>query len=290
MDASVFFYVAVGVILLLIIVFASLATSISKKKKIKQEMNKKKGLPAETITPQSSVLFDEDFTDFIKQYEVGDVHDDVMRADKVASIMMRPVKSNIRPPKKSKLERENVKLPQEKQSNFNHDHIYNEDVSRRLGSIIIYRDVDGLFRFKLLTSSRETIAHSKAYTTKYACKKGIKLAVIAAKYAEVVDSLENGYVQMLRIYAFELYRDRQDKFRFKLLSNTLQDIIISTKYSRKENCIMGIKSVRSVLEFHTIKDLTKQPNAVDYEAEVRAFFEDRDEKVEMSGEFTAISQ
>ncbi len=43
---------------------------------------------------------------------------------------------------------------------------------------------------------------------------------------------------------FEIYKDSENKFRFRLQASNGQNIIASQGYTRKSNCINGINSVK----------------------------------------------
>jgi len=51
----------------------------------------------------------------------------------------------------------------------------------------IYKDAGGQFRFRLRAANNEIIAISEAYTTKPACKNGIKSVKENAPVAEIED-------------------------------------------------------------------------------------------------------
>ena len=44
---------------------------------------------------------------------------------------------------------------------------------------------------------------------------------------------------------FEIYKDKEEKFRFRLQANNGQNIIASQGYSTKISCMNGIKSVKN---------------------------------------------
>ena len=43
---------------------------------------------------------------------------------------------------------------------------------------------------------------------------------------------------------FEIYKDQQEKFRFRLQANNGQNIIASQGYTTKKSCVSGISSVK----------------------------------------------
>lgn len=269
-------YVFLGLIILAIVFVVSIVTSRRKRKRQRLEQERKNKEIAAQVANNYDFLIFGDPDGESEEGGFSSAHGDVLRDDGIGSttsIMLKPIKSKDRPPRKPKGELAK-REPQEKESSFNKDHIYDEEASRKLGSIVMYVDHEGLFRYKLLTSKHETVAISKAHPTKYACYKSIKLAIKAAKFAQVADTSDEDYLEMLREYTFAVYKDKQGMFRFKLKSCTLQDIMASPGYNYKFNCVNGIKSVRNILEFHTIVDDTKVEDPIDYLAQVRSFWED----------------
>ena len=175
-------------------------------------------------------------------------------SEDVDSIVMTPVKEEPRPPKKEVLP---PPEPQEKESSFK-DHIYSKEAAKRPGTIQIYLDNGGKFRFRLKSSNLETVGHSQGYTTKAACKNGINAVINACKTAEVVDTTKSEeYVVSIGRTVFEIYRDNERKFRFRLTAANASNILASQGYTSKVNCINGTESVRNIAAFHNLVDDTK---------------------------------
>lgn len=268
-------YFLLGIIILIIIAFVSIATAISKKRERKASQAKEEA-KYEAKKDAGYSYFDlNDDLDIGSNVDYTASHQDVMRSDsKQISIMLKPIKNKPRPLRKVRKKEVEYTAPLQKESSFNKDHIYNEEVSRKPGIISMYLDVEGFYRFKLITSANETVAISKAHATRFSCIRAMRLAIIAGKYAEVTDSTDTEYLQMLRVYIFEISRDLENRFRFKLKTGTLQDILVSPGYTSKFNCINGVKSVRNILEFHSLRDDTSNTFVANFEEEVRAIWQD----------------
>ncbi|HHX49437.1 MAG TPA: DUF1508 domain-containing protein [Clostridiales bacterium] len=267
-------YLLLGVVILVIIAIVSIIATISKKKARKKSQAKDEVKYEEK---QDNTFIEPIFSkdDESSNVDFDSSHQDVMRLSSAqTSIMLKPIKSRPRPPKKARAKEIKEEIVELKESSFNKDHIYDEELFKKPGIISMYLDVDGLYRFKIITSANETIAISKAHINRFSCIKAIKLAIVAGKYAEVVDSTDAEYMQMLRMYMFEISRDLENKFRFKLKTRTLQDILVSPGYVSKFNCINGVKSVRNVLEFHTLRDDTSKTFVANFEEEVRAVWQE----------------
>ena len=185
-------------------------------------------------------------------------------SEDVDSIVMTPVKEKPRPPKKEVAPPEE---PQEKESSFK-DHVYSKEAAKRPGTIQIYLDNGGKFRFRFKSSNSETVGHSQGYTTKAACKNGINAVINACKTAETVDTTKDeNYVASIGRTVFEIYRDNERKFRFRLTAANASNILASQGYTSKINCINGTESVRNIAAFHNLVDDTKSVKANETKAE-----------------------
>lgn len=176
-------------------------------------------------------------------------------SEDVDSVVPAPVKNKERKPGSKPVEVSEE--PAEKETSFK-EHVHSPEAGRRPGTIQIYRDMGGKYRFRLKTSNGETIGHSQGYTSKEACKNGIKSVVNAARIATKVDSTREDYVPTIGKTTFVIYRDRENKFRFRLTAANTSNILASQGYTTKANCINGTESVRNVAAFHNLSDATKK--------------------------------
>ena len=100
------------------------------------------------------------------------------------------------------------------------------------------------FSFNLVADNNEIIATSQAYTTKAACLKGIASVQANAPLAPVEDQTVKDF-EAKACPKFEVFKDKGDKFRFRLKAANGQIIAASQGYKTKAACANGIESVRT---------------------------------------------
>lgn len=172
------------------------------------------------------------------------------------SVVMSPVEAKEKPAKKV-AEPEPEHVAAEKESNFNKDYIFVNEPVRRPGTIQIYKDAGGKFRFRMKSHNGETVGHSQGYTTKSSCKAGVNAVINASKTAIVADTTKDDkYTPTIGRAAFEVYRDSERKFRFRLTAANASNILASQGYTSKANCINGIEGIRRIAELHKVVDDT----------------------------------
>ena len=99
------------------------------------------------------------------------------------------------------------------------------------------------FKFNLVASNGETIASSQVYKSVATAKNGI--ASVAANAP--VANIENQTVKDFKAEVnpkFEVYKDKQGEFRFRLKAKNGQIIATSEGYSKVDNCLKGVASVK----------------------------------------------
>ena len=99
------------------------------------------------------------------------------------------------------------------------------------------------FSFNLVADNNEIIATSQVYTSKGACLKGIESVQANAPWAPVEDQTAKDF-EHLENPKFEVYTDKEDKFRFRLKAENGEIIAASQGYKAKASCLNGIESVR----------------------------------------------
>ncbi len=112
------------------------------------------------------------------------------------------------------------------------------------GKFVYYKTAKGNFNFRLKASNNETIAVcDNVYEDLTRCKQGIE----SVRRFSTIDKVEDQTVadfEVLKNPKFELYKDKQGKFRYRLRANNGQLICIAEGgYSSKASCKNGIKSV-----------------------------------------------
>ena len=113
------------------------------------------------------------------------------------------------------------------------------------GTFIYYKTAKGNFNFRLKAPNKETIAVCEgAYGDLKSCKAGIDSVRKFCAIDKIEDqTLAKGY-DTLTNPKFEIYLDKQGKFRYRLRANNGNLICISEEgYATKASCKAGIASV-----------------------------------------------
>lgn len=249
--------IIIGGLILALIVAMIIATIKKKKveKKVREEemlateeVDKEEKLAIETIN--LSPIVEED----TEVYNTGAVVVENKTASVIAdeTVIMTPVREKKRPVKKPKKVEE---VPQERVSSFSEPNPSPED-GKRPGTVQIYKDNGGKFRFRFRSSNMNTVGHSQGYTAKATCKSGIQAVVRAAEKATISDSTKENYVSVIGKATFEIYKDKENKFRFRLIAANASNVLASQGYTTKANCLNGIESIRRIAEYHVVVDDT----------------------------------
>ncbi len=113
------------------------------------------------------------------------------------------------------------------------------------GTFIYYKTPKGNFNFRLKAPNKETIAVCEgAYADLKSCKAGIDSVRKFGTIDKIEDqTLAKGYATLTNP-KFEIYLDKQGKFRYRLRANNGNLICISEEgYATKASCKAGIASV-----------------------------------------------
>ncbi len=251
---NLYVIIAFGAIILALVI-AIIVTSIKKKQVEKQvaeeeamieQEDEQKPLAIETIV--LSPIVDEEIE---PQNDVVVVANETATSLADETVIMTPVREKKRPQKTSK----NLPPPppQEKESSFKEPIVSGED-GKRPGVVQIYIDNGGKYRFRFRSSNNNVVGHSLAYDAKTVCKSKIQSVVDTAHVAMIADSTSKNYVKLLGKAKFEIYKDKENKFRFRLIAQSDETLICSQGYTTKANCLNGIESVRRVAEYHNTVD------------------------------------
>ena len=100
---------------------------------------------------------------------------------------------------------------------------------------------NGDYMFNLFAANSKVIATSETYTALHNCKGGIE-SVRANAGVHVEDQTEEGYSTLL-CPKYELYLDKEAKFRFRLRASNGEIICASQGYTVKASAQTGIASV-----------------------------------------------
>ena len=109
-------------------------------------------------------------------------------------------------------------------------------------SKFIIRRVGGGVKFDLHAPNGQTIATSEVYESLAYCRKGIEAVRKNAPAAKLEDQTED--FSALTNPKFQLYRDKQGAYRFRLKARNGKIIVFSEAYGAKSACEAGIDAVR----------------------------------------------
>lgn len=98
------------------------------------------------------------------------------------------------------------------------------------------------FAFCLRSANGQSIATSECYATEAACRRGAESVRVNA--AAPVEDLTAVPPRTLSNPKYQLYRDKQGQFRFRLRARNGRIIAVSQAYRSKVACLEGIDSVR----------------------------------------------
>lgn len=110
------------------------------------------------------------------------------------------------------------------------------------GRFIIKKTPKGFYRFSLLASNARTILTSQNYTTMQNCRKGIESIINHADAP--VDDLTLKRPEPKKYPKYEIYRDTEERFRYRLMASNGQNIAIAEEgYASKAGCLNGISAI-----------------------------------------------
>ena len=99
---------------------------------------------------------------------------------------------------------------------------------------------NGEYMFNLYATNGRVIATSETYTTLQSCKKGIE-SVKSNAEAPIEDQTVGAVA--LPFPKYELYVDKQGKYRFHLRASNGRIVSASQGYTTKANALNGIQSI-----------------------------------------------
>lgn len=118
----------------------------------------------------------------------------------------------------------------------------------------IYRDDKLNYRFRVVASNNEIIAHSAGFKSKVACKTLI-IDVIKYSKAEIIDLAKGDNYAKLGDEVFELYNSADNKYRFRLKVDSSKVLLVSKGYDVKASCLKGITTIKNLAKTEKIVDL-----------------------------------
>ena len=100
---------------------------------------------------------------------------------------------------------------------------------------------NGEYMFNLFAANGRVIATSETYTALHNCKGGIE-SIRSNARVHVEDQTEEGYEALL-CPKYEIFTDKEGKFRFHLRASNGEIICASQGYTTKANARTGIESI-----------------------------------------------
>ena len=101
---------------------------------------------------------------------------------------------------------------------------------------------NGDYMFNLFAPNGRIVATSETYTTLQNCKIGIE-SVKRNSASHTEDQTQEGF-DVLLCPKYEIYNDKEGKFRFRLRASNGEIICASQGYSAKQSALDGIESIK----------------------------------------------
>lgn len=120
--------------------------------------------------------------------------------------------------------------------------LYEQLQKKELPGTYKVRIINNGFKFDLVAANGELLATSEVYSTLDSCKNGI---VTVRKNADacIEDQTEDKF-ESVKNPKYEMYKDRNEEYRFKLKSANGQIIMVSQGYSNKNDCLSAIEKIK----------------------------------------------
>ncbi|MDR3185579.1 MAG: YegP family protein [Christensenellaceae bacterium] len=263
------YYIIAALFVIIVLIIVIHLSSKKSKKVTKEQSETEKAEIAKPKVYEDSQLFsstvknndsladeDNELLHIPESDDAGDgvfTNEDETKEDQVDNLVeIQPIAPHIKPVKPDE-----VIVESEEVISFDTDET---DISSatRPGIIMIYLDTADKFRFRIKSSNGNIVGHSQGYKAKASCKNAIRAIVNIANDADVLDTIRYDARQSVGMSVFEIYKDTDDKFRFRLKAANLNTILASQGYKSKDGCYNGIKSLRNIALNHNLIDATKQ--------------------------------
>lgn len=111
-----------------------------------------------------------------------------------------------------------------------------------MGKFVIYKTEAG-YNFHLRAANGEEIGHSENFPKKETCLAEMEQVMYGVKEAEIEDRTLRD-VSEKAILRFEINRDPNGRYRFRLLRADGKSLLLSQSYTAKASCQNGIRSVK----------------------------------------------
>jgi uncharacterized protein YegP (UPF0339 family) len=128
----------------------------------------------------------------------------------------------------------------------------------------VYKDKANKYRFRLRAPNNKIVTVGEAYESKSGCFNGVN-AVKKYCGSEIEDMTKGE--EKKPAPKFQVYKDRNDKFRFHLIAPNYEIVAVSEGYESRAGCLNGIKAVMNYCDSEikdlTIKEMTKSPHLLE---------------------------
>ena len=125
----------------------------------------------------------------------------------------------------------------------------------------IYKDKAEKYRFRLRAPNNKIVTVGEAYESKAGCLKGVN-AVKTYCGSEIEDLTKAE--EKKPVPKFQLYKDRNEKYRFHLMAPNYEIVAVSEAYLSHAGCLNGIHAVKNYcdadIEDMTIEKTTEPPH------------------------------
>ncbi|HHX49616.1 MAG TPA: DUF1508 domain-containing protein [Clostridiales bacterium] len=122
-----------------------------------------------------------------------------------------------------------------------------------MGTFTYWKTDKGNFMFNLAASNKAVLlVSSTPYKTKPGCLGGIE-SIARFAGSDIEDQTLVRKQESLKAPRWEVYKDKAEKFRFRLIANNGNNIAIAEdSYTTKAACLNGIESVRRNVEKYDV--------------------------------------
>ena len=125
----------------------------------------------------------------------------------------------------------------------------------------IYKDKAEKYRFRLRAPNNKIVTVGEAYESKAGCLKGVN-AVKKYCRSEIEDLIKTE--EKKPVPKFQLYKDRDEKYRFHLMAPNYEVVAVSEAYESHAGCLNGVKAVMNYcdaeIEDMTIEKMNEPPH------------------------------
>jgi large conductance mechanosensitive channel len=127
----------------------------------------------------------------------------------------------------------------------------------------VYKDAAGKCRFRLRADNNKIVAVGESYEQYFSCKNSIK-SIQKNCNSPIEDTTIDG--PRIANPKFQVYKDKSENYRFRLIARNGEIIASSEGYETKESCLNGIKVVGQSCDAE-VEDLTGHEDSAEAKTE-----------------------